>query len=148
MTDAEMIQITLNHWKMNYPKEFKALGKNALTEATAAVKMTRWEMDALKQVNPGMSDREAWTGARCLFCLKKPYVPEEETPEFKEFWAEWEALPEDEKYPARKRPCPGSGMRTPEELERIREEVERLKKMMPIGGKKREAGEGTDEIEL
>ncbi len=27
MTDAEMIQITLNHWKMNYPKEFKALGK-------------------------------------------------------------------------------------------------------------------------
>ena len=147
MTDAEMIQITLNHWKMNYPKEFKALGKNALTEATADVKMTRWEMDALKQVNPGMSDREAWTEARRLFCLKKPYVPEEETPEFKEFWAEWEALPEDEKYPARKRPCPGSGMRSPEDLGQIRQMVELMEEIAPTGWKEK-AGEGTDEIEL
>ena len=147
MTDAEMIQITLNHWKMNYPKEFKALGKNALTDATADGKMTRWEMDALKQVTPGMSDREAWTEARRLFCLKKPYVPEEETPEFKEFWAEWEALPEDEKYPARKRPCPGSGMRTPEDLEQIRQMVELMEEIAPTGWKEK-AGEGTDEIEL
>ena len=85
MTDAEIIQITLNHWKMYYPKEYGKLGKErALAEATACASLTRSEMNAIKMVNPGMADEEAWAEARNLFCMTPPPEIHEEEPEQEE----------------------------------------------------------------
>ena len=82
MTNEEMVQMTLNNWRMFFPKQYRKLGKErALVEATACAKLTRSEMDAIKMVVPGMSDAEAWTEARCLFCMKAPPVIEEDEPE-------------------------------------------------------------------
>jgi hypothetical protein len=81
MTNEEMTQATLNHWRMYYPAEYRALGKEqALAEATACAALTRSEMNAIKMVNPGMADEEAWAEARSLFCMTPPPEIQEETP--------------------------------------------------------------------
>ena len=85
MTNEEMTQATLNHWRMYYPKEYRKLGKEqALAEATACAALTRSEMNAIKMVNPGMADEEAWAEARNLFCMTPPPEIQEEEPEQEE----------------------------------------------------------------
>ena len=57
MTNEEMVQMTLNNWRMFFPKQFRKLGwKRALVEATACAKLTRSEMDAIKMVVPVVND--------------------------------------------------------------------------------------------
>lgn len=76
MTMAEMAQATLNHWRREYPKEYRRLSKEeALRQAKACASLTQMEMEALKLVHPGMTDYEAWVESRHLFCMKPPDVP-------------------------------------------------------------------------
>ena len=75
MTVEEMTQITLNHWKSYYPKEYRKTPKDYLKkQAAACANLTRTEMDCQKMVYPWMSDEDAWAEARGIFCLTK--IPE------------------------------------------------------------------------
>jgi|GEM_PF-986619 len=80
MTEAEMTQITLDHWRREYPKEFKKLSwDKALRQARACASLTQMEMRTLKLTHPGMTDYEAWTESRHLFCMKPPQTHDDET---------------------------------------------------------------------
>jgi len=76
MTEAEIAQITLDHWRREYPKEYRKLSREeALRQARGCATLTLMEMKALKLVHPGMTDYEAWTESRHLFCMNPPQVP-------------------------------------------------------------------------
>lgn len=71
MTLAEMQQITVNHWRTHFPAETRAVDKEQmLSQAMACAKLTRKEMDSLKEV--GLDEETAWTETRNLFCLAPP----------------------------------------------------------------------------
>ena len=77
MTEEEITQITLDHWRREYPKELAKLSKEkALREARGCAGLTMMEMKTLKLIHPGMTDYEAWAESRHLFCMKPPLVPE------------------------------------------------------------------------
>lgn len=68
MTLEEMQQITLNHWRATDPSRMKKLGPARVQEESlACAKLTRLEMDTL--MKGGMSEEQAWTEARGIFCL-------------------------------------------------------------------------------
>lgn len=76
MTEAEIAQITLDHWRREYPKEYRKLSREeALRQARGCATLTLMEMKALKLVHPGMTDYEAWVESRHLFCMNPPQVP-------------------------------------------------------------------------
>lgn len=76
MTMAEMAQATLDHWRREYPKEYRRLSKGeALRQAKACASLTMMEMRTLKLIHPGMTDYEAWVESRHLFCMNPPQVP-------------------------------------------------------------------------
>ena len=80
MTEQEMMQETLDFWRREYPKEFKMMPKDdAMRQATACAGLTRMEMDALKRVNPKLTDEMAWSESRHLFCMTPPPVEPEPT---------------------------------------------------------------------
>jgi hypothetical protein len=81
MTIEKMMQMTLDTWRMYFPKKYRKLGKErALVEARACALLTRSEMDTIKMMVPGMSDYEAWTEARTLFCIAPPPEIDEDEP--------------------------------------------------------------------
>lgn len=84
MTEAEIAQITLDHWRREYPKEYRKLSREeALRQARACASLTLMEMRTLKLVHPGMTDYEAWVESRHLFCMNPPQV-QESTYDFEE----------------------------------------------------------------
>ena len=94
MTEQEMTQETLDFWRREYPEKFKTIPKEgAMRQARARASLTRMEMDALKLVNPNLTDEMAWSESRHLFCMKSPETDGEEVvldPEtedaFKSLW--------------------------------------------------------------
>ncbi len=93
MTVEEMTQITLSHWKMNYPEKIKkikqVMGKEKgeewiMRQAVECAKMTRSEMNTIK-IGTQMTEEEAWAESRSLFCMTEAPDPEE---------PEWEEDPE------------------------------------------------------
>lgn len=79
VTNDQMLLMTLNHWEKQNKKKYKKNQQFLEQEARAAVNLTRQEMEAIKKVVPGMTDWEAWTEARTLFCITPmPTNPEEE----------------------------------------------------------------------
>lgn len=77
MTEEEITQITLDHWRREFPKEFRKLSpEKALSQARACASLTLMEMRTLKLIHRDMSDYEAWVESRHLFCMKSPQVPE------------------------------------------------------------------------
>lgn len=81
MTPKAMAQTALNHWTRNYPQEIRNSPKTWLQrQAEACAQLTRLEMDVL--VAGGLDEKQAWTEARNLFCLKPPpkYDPSTDNP--------------------------------------------------------------------
>lgn len=116
MTNDAMAQYTIDHWRTEYPEDFKRMEwKEAVRQAKACARLTRKEMDMAKLINPGLTDDEAWSGACSLFCLTPPPVPEEMDPVDQEML---DILNEDVRKPGEIR------LSTPESRRRYSEKVD------------------------
>jgi len=79
VTEEEMVLVVLEYWEQFHRSRYRKLGRErALREARACARLTRKEMDALKLIVPGMTDYEAWTETRNIFCFNPPPKIEDE----------------------------------------------------------------------
>lgn len=66
-----MQQMTVNFWTSKFRAQTSRMGQEeVLKQAMACARLTRKEMDALKEV--GLDEETAWTETRNLFCLAPP----------------------------------------------------------------------------
>ncbi|MCF0248399.1 MAG: hypothetical protein HUJ86_07310 [Synergistes sp.] len=70
MTIEEMTQQTPAYWSANFPKSCARIPEeDLLRDAVARAELTRMEMDTIKLVAPDMTDEEAWSESRGIFCI-------------------------------------------------------------------------------